>query len=110
MLAVFVITPSRSSRTASYRSRVIASLLSSCGIDRTPFYQRHKRTSLNEPATLYPAARWSPGTSSGDFANEPSAADKPFESFVFIMITEMFDLRFHEMTGNARYYPKKSAI
>src|SRR6516164_8011683 len=35
-LAVSVITPSRSSRTASYWSRVIADLLSGCRIDRTP--------------------------------------------------------------------------
>ena len=38
------------------------------------------------------------------------AAGKPFDCLVLIMIIEMFDLRFHEMTCNARYYPKKSAI
>jgi len=38
------------------------------------------------------------------------AAGKPFDGLVLIMIIEMFDLRFHEMTCNARYYPKKSAI
>ena len=38
------------------------------------------------------------------------AAGKPFDGLVLIMIFEMFDLRFHEMTCNARYYPKKSAI
>ena len=38
------------------------------------------------------------------------AAGKPFDGLVLIIIIEMFDLRFHEMTCNARYYPKKSAI
>ena len=38
------------------------------------------------------------------------AAGKPFDGLVLIMIIEMFDLRFHEMTCNARYYLKKSAI
>ena len=38
------------------------------------------------------------------------AAGKPFDGLVLIMIIEMFDLRFHEMPCNARYYPKKSAV
>src|SRR5262249_11955243 len=37
MLAVSVITPSRSSRTASYRSRVIARVLAGSCVDRSPF-------------------------------------------------------------------------
>src|SRR5262244_2287731 len=37
-------------------------------------------------------------------------ADKPFESLVLIIIVEVLDLRFHEVTGNAWYYPKKTII
>jgi len=46
----------------------------------------------------------------GSSAAGPSAADKPFESLVLIVIIEMLDLCFHEVTGNAWYYPKKTAI
>ena len=38
------------------------------------------------------------------------AAGKPFDGLVLIMVIEMFDLRFYEMTCNAWYYAKKSAI
>ena len=38
------------------------------------------------------------------------APGKPFDGLVLIMVIEMFDLRFHEMTCNAWYYAKKSAI
>src|SRR5262249_35356754 len=41
MLAVSVITPSRSRRTASYLSRVITRLLLGCRIERSPVTKRH---------------------------------------------------------------------
>src|SRR6516165_3394074 len=55
MLAVSVITPSRSSKTASYRSRVVGYLLSDCSIDRSPVTPRCERTSPTERATALTA-------------------------------------------------------
>ena len=52
----------------------------------------------------------SPGASSESSAIEPSATGEPSKSLFFIMIIEVPDFRFHKVTGNARYYPEKTAI
>src|SRR5262249_50905942 len=55
IFAVFVITPSRSNRTASYRSRLITHVPLGCRIDPAPVTKGHPSTERQSPNPGPPA-------------------------------------------------------
>src|SRR5262245_58717174 len=65
MLAVSVITPSRSSRTASYRSRVIARVLAGSHVDRSPFVSLIVSSSPSVDLGILPNERHVPNPHGG---------------------------------------------
>src|SRR5215831_13530169 len=65
MLAVSVITPSRSSRTASYRSRVIARVLAGSRVDRSPFVSLIVSSSPSVDLGILPNERHVPNPHGG---------------------------------------------